>query len=114
MGSSSKIHIVRDGVRILGPILALLRDYRPMSFFGSAGVICILLVTPSRRLCDNDAFLKLGTVRIPTAVLATGMVLSGLLLVLVGIILTALSRRFRELNHRLNLIADQSRPLLKS
>ena len=110
-GSSSKIHIVRDGVRILSTILALLRDYRPMSFFGSAGVICILVALGPGVFVTVE-FLKLGTVRIPTAVLATGMVLSGLLLVLVGIILTALSRRFRELDHRLNLIADQSRPKL--
>ena len=112
-GSTSKIHIVRDGLRILGTILALLRDYRPMSFFGSAGVISILLGLGPGVFVTLE-FFKLGTVRIPTAILATAMVLSGLLLILVGVILTALSRRFRELDHRMNLLADQSRPSTKS
>jgi hypothetical protein len=49
-------------------------------------------------------------VRIPTAVLATGLVLSGLILMLVGVMLTALNRRFRELDHRLNLLADEVHP----
>ena len=106
-GSSSKIHIFRDGIRILSTILALLRDYRPMSFFGSAGVICILVALGPGVFVTVE-FLKTGQVRIPTAVLATGMVLSGLLLVLVGVILTALGRRFREIDHRLNLLSDQS------
>ena len=51
-----------------------------------------------------------GTVRIPTAVLATGLEVSGLTLILAGVILTALNRRFRELDHRLNLLEDQLRP----
>jgi len=51
-------------------------------------------------------FMQRGTVRIPTAVLATGLVLSGLILMLVGVVLTALNRRFRELDYRLTLLSD--------
>jgi glycosyltransferase involved in cell wall biosynthesis len=108
-GSRSKIRVVRDGFRILGTILTLLRDYRPLSFFGSAGVLSILLgLVPG--LIVTVEFFQHGAVRIPTAVLATGLVLSGLLLILVGVILGALNRRFRELDHRLNLLADQDGP----
>lgn len=108
-GSRSKIRVVRDGFRILGTILTLLRDYRPLSFFGSAGVLSILLgLVPG--LIVTVEFFRYGAVRIPTAVLATGLVLSGLLLILVGVILGALNRRFRELDHRLNLLADQDGP----
>jgi hypothetical protein len=46
-------------------------------------------------------------VRVPTAVLATGLVLSGLILMLVGVVLTALNRRFRELDHRLTMLSDE-------
>ena len=42
-GSHSKISVVRDGLRILTAILTLLRDYRPLSFFGGAGLICAIL-----------------------------------------------------------------------
>jgi glycosyltransferase involved in cell wall biosynthesis len=107
-GSRSKIRVVRDGLRILATILTLLRDYRPLSFFGSAGVLSILLGLIPGTIVTVE-FFRFGTVRIPTAVLATGMVLSGLLLILVGVILVALNRRFRELDHRLNLLADQAK-----
>src|SRR5256886_15950385 len=38
-GSHSKISVVGDGFRILSAIFTLLRDYRPLSFFGGAGII---------------------------------------------------------------------------
>ena len=56
-------------------------------------------------------FTQKGTVRIPTAVLATGLAISGLTLILSGVILTAVNRRFRELDQRLNTIQDELIPL---
>jgi glycosyltransferase involved in cell wall biosynthesis len=108
-GSHSKISVVRDGIRILTAILTLLRDYRPLSFFGGAGLVCAILgLMPG--IFVTVEFMERGTVRIPTAVLATGLEVSGLTLILAGVILTAINRRFRELDHRLNLIEDQLRP----
>jgi glycosyltransferase involved in cell wall biosynthesis len=107
-GSRSKINASRDGLRILNAIFTLLRDYRPLSFFGGAGVCCVILgVIPG--VFVTVEFMEHGTVRVPTAVLATGLVLSGLLLILVGVILTTLNRRFRELDHRLNRLEDEVR-----
>ena len=107
-GSHSKISVVRDGFRILSAIFTLLRDYRPLRFFGGAGIACIGLgALPG--LFVTYEFIRRGTVRIPTAVLATGMVLSGLLLILVGVVLTTLNRRFRELDYRLTLLSDEFR-----
>lgn len=108
-GSHSKISVVRDGIRILTAILTLLRDYRPLSFFGGAGLVCAILgLMPG--IFVTVEFMERGTVRIPTAVLATGLEVSGLTLILAGVILTAINRRFRELDHRLNLLEDQLRP----
>jgi glycosyltransferase involved in cell wall biosynthesis len=105
-GSHSKISVVRDGLRILNAIFTMLRDYRPLTFFGWAGVIAGYLgVLPG--LFVTYEFMQRGTVRVPTAVLATGLVLSGLLLMLVGVVLTALNRRFRELDHRLTILSDE-------
>jgi glycosyltransferase involved in cell wall biosynthesis len=104
-GSHSKISVIRDGLRILNAIFTLLRDYRPLTFFGGAGIMCVYLgVLPG--LFVTYEFMQRGTVRIPTAVLATGLVLSGLILMLVGVVLTALNRRFRELDYRLTLLSD--------
>src|SRR5262249_52311243 len=41
-GSFSKIRIVSDGLLILNTILALFRDYKPLTFFGLAGLLFIL------------------------------------------------------------------------
>lgn len=107
-GSHSKINVTRDGFRILSAILTLLRDYRPLTFFGGAGILCIALgVLPGAFVTYE--FVQRGTVRIPTAVLATGTVLSGLILILVGVVLTTLNRRFRELDYRLTLLTDELR-----
>lgn len=108
-GSHSKISVVRDGARILTAILTLLRDYRPLSFFGGAGLVCAILgLMPG--IFVTVEFMERGTVRIPTAVLATGLEVSALILILSGVILAAVNRRFRELDHRLNLLEDQLHP----
>lgn len=105
-GSHSKISVVRDGFRILNAIFTLLRDYRPFSLFGWSGVIAAYLgILPG--LFVTYEFMQHGTVRVPTAVLATGLVLSGLTLILAGVMLTALNRRFRELDHRLTFLTDE-------
>jgi glycosyltransferase involved in cell wall biosynthesis len=107
-GSHSKIRVLGDGFRILSAILTLLRDYRPLSFFGGLGVLCAVLgLLPG--IFVTIEFLERGTVRIPTAVLATGLEVWAITLVLAGVILQALNRRFRELDHRLNLVEDQTR-----
>src|SRR5256885_13230863 len=49
-GSHSKISVVGDGFRILSAIFTLLRDYRPLSFFGGAGIISVVLgLLPDRK-----------------------------------------------------------------
>lgn len=107
-GSHSKIRVLGDGFRILSAILALLRDYRPLSFFGGVGLFfAVLGLLPG--IFVTIEFLERGTVRIPTAVLATGLEVWAITLILAGVILQALNRRFRELDHRLNLVEDQIR-----
>ena len=46
-GSHSKIKFFRDGFLILNTILALFRDYKPLTFFGTTGVSRVLASAPS-------------------------------------------------------------------
>jgi glycosyltransferase involved in cell wall biosynthesis len=102
-GSHSKIRVVGDGLRILSAIITLLRDYRPFTFFGGLGLgACLLGLVPG--IFVTWEFLHTGAVRIPTAVLATGLELAGLTSILVGVVLTTLARRFRELDHQLAVV----------
>ncbi len=102
-GSFSKIRIVQDGFVILNSILSLVRDYKPLTFFGAAGLIFILLGLIPGAIVIVE-FLKTGLVpKLPSAVLAVGLVLSGMLLLVVGLVLHTITRRFQELEHQLRL-----------
>ena len=99
-GSASKIRVMGDGLRILNAIFTLLRDYRPLTFFGGLGLGAMLTgLAPG--LFVTWEFSRTGLVRIPTAVLAVGLELTGMVLLVTGVLLTTVARRFRELDHQL-------------
>jgi glycosyltransferase involved in cell wall biosynthesis len=108
-GSESKIRILRDGMVILKSMLALFRDYKPLAFFGVLGLLLIALGLIPGMLVVVE-FLRTGLIgRIPSAILAIGITLSGLISVVVGIILHTIAQRFRELDVSLQALADQLR-----
>jgi glycosyltransferase involved in cell wall biosynthesis len=91
-GSVSKLSTWRDGLKILSYIFRLQRLYGPRRFFGVPGILVILaalgLGTPV-----VITYFEIGLVpHFPTAVLATGMVLAGALLWLLGVTLDATSQ----------------------
>ena len=91
-GSLSKLNTYRDGWRILMTIQQLLRYEMPLRFFS---VIAILLGIPL--LIE---FFETGLVpRIPTAILATGLMLLAALALASGFILDNVTRGRRELRH---------------
>jgi glycosyltransferase involved in cell wall biosynthesis len=85
--SSSKLRTYRDGLRILRLIVYLVRDVRPMLFFGSVGLL-FLLVALVLGYPVVQTYYEVGLVpRFPTAILATGLVLLGSLSFTCGLIL---------------------------
>ena len=103
-GSFSKIRILSDGFLILNTILTLFRDYKPLTFFGVAGLFLILLGFVPGTIVIVE-FIKTGLVpRLPSAVLAVGLVLSGMLAIVVGLVLHTITRRFQELDHQLKML----------
>ena len=102
-GSFSKIRIVHDGFVILNTILTLFRDYKPLTFFGGAGLFVFILGSALGAVVVVE-FLKTGVVtRLPSAILAVGLVLSGMLFAAIGLVLHTIARRFQELEHQLKL-----------
>jgi glycosyltransferase involved in cell wall biosynthesis len=96
-GSISKLNTWWDGIRILHIILKLYRSERPLGFFGTIGVVC-MVVSISLSIPIVLTFLKTGLVpRFPTAILSTGLMLAGFLLITSGIILDTVSRGRREM-----------------
>jgi glycosyltransferase involved in cell wall biosynthesis len=112
-GSYSKIRIAQDGLLILGTILKLFRDYKPLTFFGSLGLILVLLGLIPGAIVIRE-YLETGLVpRLPSAVLSVGLELAGALTGFVGLILHTIARRFQELDRQSQLIADELRRELK-
>jgi hypothetical protein len=107
-GSVSKLHTVRDGIRILRVITHLMKEERPLQFFGS---IAALLAAISLALGWPVVthYFETNTVpRIPTALLATGLMLSALLSLGCGLILDTVTRGRRELKRLMYLAAGRT------
>ncbi|HVY89683.1 MAG TPA: hypothetical protein VG942_12490, partial [Hyphomonadaceae bacterium] len=97
VGSVSKLSTIKDGFRILGTIGRLMRDERPLIFFGAiAGVVTLAALALGLPVIAE--YLKTGLVpRFPTAFLcATLMVLASISLVS-GVILETVSLGRREM-----------------
>jgi len=108
-GSHSKIRFLHDGAIILNTVLALFRDYKPLTFFGGLGSVLFLLALIPGTVVIVE-FIKTGLVpRLPSAVLAVGLVLCGLLSITVGLILHSIARRSQEFEYQMQVLADELR-----
>ena len=100
-GSESKIRIVSDGLKISYTIFDLFRAYKPLTVFGLTGIILIVIGSAIGFSVILE-YLRTGLVpRLPSAVLAAGLSLAGLLSISVGLILNTLARNFKELTYQI-------------
>jgi glycosyltransferase involved in cell wall biosynthesis len=96
-GSASKLRTYVDGMRILRTIVTLVKNERPLWFFGVASA-CLLLAGLAMGLPVVAEFLETGLVpRLPRAVLALGFVLLSFLSLVCGLILDSVTRGRREM-----------------
>lgn len=102
-GSHSKIKFFRDGALILHTLLALFRDYKPLTFFGTAGLLIILLALIPEVILVAVALRTGFAGNVLWAVFAVGISLSGVILMMAGIILHTTVRRFQEIEHTLQV-----------
>jgi glycosyltransferase involved in cell wall biosynthesis len=96
-GGASKLRTYSDGLRILRTIVILVKEERPLHFFSLAGAL-LLLLGIGLGVPVVLEFLATGLVpRLPTAVLATGLVLLSFLSFSAGLILDSVTRGRKEL-----------------
>jgi len=105
-GSESKIRVFMDGFLILKTILALLRDYKPLLAFGAIGLFLVLLGLIPGTVVIHEFFTTGLVLHLPSAVLAVGLVLSGILVSFAGLILHTMSRRFQELDWQMQNLSE--------
>ncbi len=96
-GSASKLSTYGDGFRIARTIVTLYRIEKPMLFFGSVAVLlgglAVILAVPLALTYAETGLVP----RLPTAVLATGLVILAALSLFAGLILDTVVRGRREM-----------------
>lgn len=101
-GSVSKLSTYKDGLRILKTIIKLYATERPLLFYSIIGLV-FAFVGIALSIPLAITYFETGLVpRIPTAILSTGLLLSGVTSFVAGLILqaTTLSRReFKRLSY---------------
>jgi glycosyltransferase involved in cell wall biosynthesis len=105
-GSASKLRTYRDGVLILSTIIGLVKQERPMAFFGAiAFVLAALSLIIAYPVVVE--FARTGLVpRFPTAIAATGIMLAAFLSLTCGVILDSVTRGRWEVK-RLQYLASK-------
>jgi glycosyltransferase involved in cell wall biosynthesis len=102
-GSVSKLRTYSDGMQIMMLIARLVKDERPLLFFGLLGLTLIVLgIIVSVPLLIT--YLETGLVpRFPTAILSVGLVLVGVLSNFAGLILDMTTKTRREMKRLIYL-----------
>ena len=100
-GSHSKLNTFRDGFRILWKIFSLFRAFKPLTFFGSFGLVLVALgvlagIPPVYGFIASDYS---RVERFPLAMLAVGLTLLGFGSGFLGLLLHAINWRIKELHN---------------
>ncbi|MCQ8242142.1 glycosyltransferase [Rhizosaccharibacter radicis] len=96
-GSHSKLRTYRDGWRILRTIVVLMKQERPLAFFGGIGIVLVVLALLLGLPVVAEFFRTHRVPRLPTAVLAMGLVMLSFLCFVCGLILDSVTRARLEL-----------------
>jgi glycosyltransferase involved in cell wall biosynthesis len=97
VGSESKLNTWRDGSRILLFIANLVKDERPLMFFGCIGGL-LALIGIAVGVPVIVTYAETGLVpRLPTAVLSVGVIIVGLTSVFAGLIMDMMARTRQEM-----------------
>ena len=95
-GSESKLSTFSDGIKVLTAIASLFKEYKPLAFFSWTSLILIVLGLVVG-IPVIGAFLATGQVlRIPSTILAVGLIFCGCLSFAAGLILDSIAKANRK------------------
>jgi len=96
-GSVSKLSTYRDGFRILGMMLTLFKNERPIQFFGIAAAV-LMILSIGLSIPVIITYFQTGLVpRFPTAILSASIMLLAFLSIVCGLVLDTVTRGRREM-----------------
>jgi len=95
-GSHSKLRTIPDGFRVLLKLFLMLQSYKPLTFFGSIGILCAIasLASGVGPVIEYMQFRYVYAV--PRAVLAAALAIMAMLSVGIGVILHSTNFRLQE------------------
>lgn len=105
-GSFSKLNTVSDGIRVLFTIFNLFRFYRPELFFGTVGMVLLLIAAGLFVPVLLDYFQTGLVPRVPTQIFSGFVAIAGLLSFGVGLILGACKKQSDQM---FEIIVSQER-----
>jgi glycosyltransferase involved in cell wall biosynthesis len=108
-GSLSKLSTVRDGLRIFAKIVILFKDVHPAIFFGGFALAFAVAGLALGIDVIMEFIATRYVARVPTAILATGLMLLAFLAASCGLILDSVARGRRE-SKRLGYLAAAGVP----
>lgn len=91
-GSESKLNTFTDGFKVILTIFNLFRHYKPLLFFGLISFFSFLLALAFGIPVINEYYLYSYVYKVPSAVLASGLVLISILTFAIGLILDTISK----------------------
>lgn len=95
-GSESKLSTFGDGAKVLRAIASLFKEYKPLAFFAWISLVLIVLGLIVG-IPVITAFLATGVVlRVPSTILAVGLVFCGCLAFTAGLILDSVAKASRK------------------
>jgi len=102
-GSTSKLNTISDGIKVVKTIVRMFKDYKPLKFFGIISLVlfCLGLLIGIPVIAE---FIKTSYItKIPSAILATGIMSLAAISLQCGIILDSITRQHRE-DYELNIL----------
>ncbi|MEM7103815.1 MAG: glycosyltransferase family 2 protein [Bacteroidota bacterium] len=101
-GSQSKLNTISDGAKVIKTVFSIFKNYKPMLFFSSVGLVLLVLGLLSGVGPIMDYIEEQYVYKVPMAILATGLVICSMLCFGIGIILETVSH-FHRMNYELQL-----------
>ena len=96
VGSFSKLNTISDGIKVIKKIVSMYKDYKPRVFFFVIAAIFIILGIAVGIPVIIEYFKTRYISKLPSAVLATGLVTLGIIIAQCGVILDTIVKQHRE------------------
>ena len=102
-GSSSKLNTVSDGIKVLKTIIKMFKDFKPRQFFWIISLIFVVIGLLVGVPVIAEFFRTGFITKVPSAILATGIMTFALIIAQCGVILDTIVKQHRE-DYEINLI----------